>query len=160
MKVTAKEDLIREQHPEAILDSDLSCKQPYFLIDPKVIKEVCLFVRDHPEFSMDFLSCLSGVDLGENEEELMVVYHLYSLVHEEGMVLKCKISKESPTLSSVAEVWKAAEWHEREAYDMVGIHFEGHPDPRRILLPEDWEGHPLRKDYKEAETYHDIKIRY
>jgi NADH-quinone oxidoreductase subunit C len=76
------------------------------------------------------------------------------------IAVKVKCTKEKNTVPSVAEIWRTAEWHEREAYDLVGIVFEGNPDLRRILCPEDWEGHPLRKDYKVAEFYHGIKVPY
>ncbi|MCI4666582.1 MAG: NADH-quinone oxidoreductase subunit C [Bacteroidia bacterium] len=162
MKIDEIKSIIEEKFPNAIVQSELEVTQPYLELGREALHEICLFLKEDKRLHFDFLSCLSGVDYGEKEGQLGVVYHLYSLIHEHGLVLKCKISREpgAESLPSVSGIWKAADWHEREAFDMVGIRFEGHPDHRRILLPEDWEGHPLRKDYEEAEAYHGIKIKY
>ena len=85
-----------------------------------------------------------------------MVYHLYSLVHRHGLVLKAETDRDAPTIATVESVWKAATWLEREIYDLFGVNFAGHSDLRRILLPDDWVGHPLRKDYQEAGGYHGI----
>ena len=99
--------------------------------------------------------------MGEAKGQLEVVYHLSSLIHEHQLVLKVRTDRNEPApIPSVTRVWKAADWHEREAFDLLGIPFSDHPDLRRILLPDDWEGNPLRKDYVEAEKYRDIKIKY
>ena len=104
--------------------------------------------------------CLSGVDLSPEDEDLSVVYHLFSDVHLHKVVIKAVVSKENPHLPTVENTWKTANWHEREAYDLFGIVFDGHSDLRRILLPDDWEGHPLRKNYKEPDTYRGMKVPY
>ena len=137
--------------------------QPALLIDPERIADVCLELRDNSKTYFDFLSCLSGVDYGVEAGRFGVVYHLASIPYQ--MQLTLKVSKlhdresdELPTFPSITKVYLSADWHEREAYDMVGIFFEGHPDLRRLLLPDDWEGFPLRKDYKTAEYYKGIKI--
>lgn len=137
--------------------------QPALLIDPDKIAGVCLELRDNPKTYFDFLSCLSGVDYGIDDGRFGVVYHLSSIPYQ--LQLTLKVSKpnnrdeqELPSFPSVVSVYRTADWHEREAYDMLGIYFEGHPDLRRILLPYDWEGFPLRKDYKAAEYYKGIKI--
>lgn len=138
--------------------------QPALLIAPEKIADVCLELRDNPATYFDFLSCLSGVDYGVETGGFGVVYHLASIPYQTQIVLK--ISKENsrdennlPSFPTVSSVYRTADWHEREAYDMIGIFFEGHPDLRRLLLPDDWEGYPLRKDYKEAEYYKGIKIK-
>lgn len=138
--------------------------QPALLIAPERIADVCLELRDNPATYFDFLSCLSGVDYGVETGKFGVVYHLASIPYQTQLVLK--VSKENsrdendlPSFPTVSTVYKTADWHEREAYDMVGIFFEGHPDLRRLLLPDDWEGYPLRKDYEEAEYYKGIKIK-
>jgi len=92
-----------------------------------------------------------------------MVYHLASIPYQTQLTLKVSVEndrnpEELPTFPSITSVYRTADWHEREAYDLVGIFFEGHPDLRRILLPDDWEGYPLRKDYKTAEYYKEIKI--
>lgn len=137
--------------------------QPALLIDPDRIVEVCLELRNNPKTYFDFLSCLSGVDYGLTDSRFGVVYHLSSIPYNLQLVLK--VSKpasrdleELPSFLSITSVYRAADWHEREAFDMLGIYFEGHPDLRRILMPDDWEGFPLRKDYQNAEYYKGIKI--
>ncbi len=115
--------------------------------------EVAEALRNDKDLSFDFLRCVSGVDYVDWMES---VYHLLSLKLEHEAVIKVKLDRAAPKLASVAGVWPAAEWHECESYDMVGIVYEGHPDLRRILLPEDWEGFPLRKDYKQPDEYHGI----
>ena len=100
--------------------------------------------------------CLSGVDYKDpkNEDDrLEVVYHLYSMLKKHKLILKVELSRDDPKVPTVENVWGIANWHEREAYDMYGIQFEGHSDLRRILCPDDWVDYPLRKDYVEPETY-------
>jgi NADH-quinone oxidoreductase subunit C len=155
--LTAKfgEDIITGVEPGGL--------QPALLIDPDRIHLVCRELRDNSKTYFDFLSCLSGVDYGVEAGRFGVVYHLASIPYQTQLTLKVSTendrnSDELPTFPSITKVYLAADWHEREAYDMVGIFFEGHPDLRRILLPDDWEGFPLRKDYKTAEYYKGIKI--
>ena len=138
--------------------------QPALLISPDKIADVCLELRNNSKTYFDFLSCLTGVDYGVEAGRFGVVYHLASIPYQ--LQLTLKISKEhdrttgEPVFKSISSVYRTADWHEREAYDLVGMSFEGHPDLRRILLPDDWEGYPLRKDYKTAEYYKGIKIDF
>ena len=106
---------------------------------------------------MDYLACLSGMDYGE---ELGVVYHLYSVELKHRIVIKLYVPKDAPKVATVERVWRIADWHEREAFDLFGVEFEGHHNLIRILNPYDWEGHPLRKDYVTPEEYHGIRIPY
>ena len=146
---------------EVIENQDAGASQPWLQIATGRLAEVCLYLRNEDSLLFDFLHNLSGVDYGEKENALGVVYHLGSLIHEHQLVLKVRISRQNPDpVPSVSNVWRAADWHEREAYDLIGIPFTGHPDLRRILMPADWEGHPLRKDYENQDTYHDIPIEY
>ncbi len=131
---------------------------PFFFVSADKINAVSLFLRDEESLQFDNLSCLSGMDY--DKDNLAVVYHLYSYVHHHKLVVKVVVPKSNPIVNTVSDVWAAADWHEREAYDLVGMTFEGHPDLRRILLPEDWEGHPLRKDYKVPEFYRGMKVPY
>jgi len=149
---------------EVIVGEETGGLQPALLIAPERIADVCLELRDNPATYFDFLSCLSGVDYGVEAGRFGVVYHLASIPYKTQLVLK--VSKENsrdendlPSFPTVSSVYRTADWHEREAYDMIGIFFEGHPDLRRLLLPDDWEGYPLRKDYVEAEYYKGIKIK-
>ncbi|MEO5910492.1 MAG: NADH-quinone oxidoreductase subunit C [Pelobium sp.] len=160
-----KEILIAQFGEEVIIAEELGQKQPALLIKADLIAEVCLVLRDHPDTWFDFLSCLSGIDYGVEKQQFGVVYHLSSIIKNHTLVLKVvqdntRDIHSLPVFKSLSTIWKAAEWHEREAFDMIGIYFEGHPDLRRILLPDDWEGYPLRKDYQTAENYHNIKIDF
>ena len=108
----------------------------------------------------DFLSCLTGVDNGPEADTMEVLYHLCSIPYHKQLVVKVLLDRKSPSVPTVSDIWRTANWHEREAYDLLGIGFDNHPDLRRILLPADWEGHPLRKDYVEQEKYHGITVAY
>jgi NADH-quinone oxidoreductase subunit C len=150
--------------PEVILGEETTGLQSALLIAPERIAGVCLELRDNPETYFDFLSNLSGVDYGVEAGRFGVVYHLASIPYNTQLVLKASVANDRaldslPAFPSIAAVYKSADWHEREAYDMLGIFFTNHPDMRRILLPDDWEGFPLRKDYIEAEEYKGIKIK-
>lgn len=160
-----KEILIEQFGEQVIVAEEREGKQPAFFIQPDLIDQVCLTLRDHPDTWFDFLSCLSGVDYGVEAQKFGVIYHLSSIIKNHQIVLKViqennRDLSHLPVFKSVSKVWKAAEWHEREAFDLIGIYFENHPDLRRILLPDDWEGYPLRKDYQNAEQYHHIKIEF
>ncbi|MEK6672598.1 MAG: NADH-quinone oxidoreductase subunit C [Nitrospirota bacterium] len=112
------------------------------------IKELMRYLHKTPEMGFDYLRDLCGVDyLGKRDDRFEVVYHLYSINHRHMIRIKAIVSEEDCSIESVTDIWKGAGWHERECFDLFGIRFNGHPDLRRILLPEDWEGHPLRKDY-------------
>jgi NADH-quinone oxidoreductase subunit C len=156
--------LLREKFGDGVIKAiENNGLQAALQIDPELIVQVCEELRDNNNTWFDFLSCLSGVDHGLEKNKFEIVYHLASIPHKQQMVLKTikdhdRNSGTLPSFHSVSEVWRTAEWHEREAFDLFGIHFEGHPDLRRILLPDDWEGFPLRKDYEAAEEYKGIKI--
>ncbi len=149
---------LKSRFGDSVLESKLDVLQPWIRIAPDKTKEICLFLRNETAMQFDFLSCLSGMDY--NNGSLGVVYHLTSMTHKHKIVLKTICPKENPHVQTVSEVWGTANWHEREAFDLFGIVFDGHPDLRRILLPDDWEGHPLRKDYQVQEFYHGMKVPY
>jgi NADH-quinone oxidoreductase subunit C len=140
-----------------IRDAKAEAPDPFVLVNPQQVAVIGRFLRDTPELDLKSLMCLSGVDYGDR---LAVVYNLHSFTHGHRFCMKAELPREPGVaeLPSVALVWPAAEWHEREAYDMVGIRFSGHPDFRRILLPDDWVGHPLRKDYQFPRQWRDIPI--
>lgn len=131
---------------------------PFLMVEPQAIVEACCFLRDEPELKFEILSDLTVVDFPK-EEKLQVVYHLYSYTFRHPIVLKVDLPREEPRISTLEGLWKAANWFEREAFDLFGVVFEGHGDLRRILLPEDWIGHPLRKDYVEQEEYDGISTQ-
>ena len=108
----------------------------------------------------DMLSCVTGIDNGPDVATMEVAYNLFSIPFNQHLMVKVKLSREKPEIDSVSHIWKTANWHEREIFDMYGIYFKNHPDLRRILMPADWEGYPLRKDYKHQEYYRNIKIEY
>ncbi len=158
MNTTEIFELLREKFKDAIIDLvDNPPSDSFINVVPEKLFDICLELRDNPEFDFDYLMCLSGVDFPTN---LQVVYHLYSLNKKHKIVLKVTVPKENPKVPSVERIWRSADWHEREAYDLFGIIFEGHHNLIRILLPYDWEGYPLRKDYKEPETYHGMRVPY
>ncbi len=148
---------------DVILKEDTSGLQPALTIQPDKIAEVCAELRDNEHTYFDLLECLSGVDYGLEENMFGVVYHLASIPFKKQLTLKVvkyhdRSREELPSFPSVSSVWRTAEWHEREAFDLLGIRFENHPDLRRVLLPDDWEGYPLRKDYEVQEYYRGIKV--
>ncbi|HXG33058.1 MAG TPA: NADH-quinone oxidoreductase subunit C [Bryobacteraceae bacterium] len=114
-------------------------------VAPERIVEVCRFLKQERQFVR--LSDVTAVDWYPQEPRFEVVYHLHSLERNERLRLKCRLNGGDPEVDSVTAVWRSANWYEREVYDLFGIRFRNHPDLRRILMPEDWEGHPLRKDY-------------
>ena len=130
---------------------------PYVVVAPDALVQVCEYLAEDEELIFDSLMCLSGVD---NKTDLEVVYHLFSMSKRHKFTLKVAVPKEEAVVPTVSNIWRTANWHEREAYDILGIKFDGHPDLRRILLPDDWEGHPLRKDYVVQEYYHGMKVPY
>ena len=117
------------------------------VVDPQKIVDVCLFFRDTEGLEYNFLSDVTVVDYYPQEPRFAVCYHLYSMAYNRRIRLKVYLPADNPRLPSITSVWPAANFQEREGYDMMGIVFEGHPYLRRILNPADWEGHPLRKDY-------------
>ena len=125
-------------------------------LKPKNWFEIAKWLKDDSDFYFDSLQCNTGFDLGEGNLESR--YNLHSMKHLHSIEIRIKVSVEKPDIPSVESIWRVADWFERETYDMFGINFTGHSDLRRILLPEDWEGWPLRKDYKEQETYHGIVV--
>jgi NADH-quinone oxidoreductase subunit C len=147
--------LLSEKFGEKILGSKIDGLNPWSVVAPAEIPDVCRFLRDDDRLLMDHLECLAGVDY---KDRIEVVYIMYSMKHRHRYALKCRLPREAPRLRTVESVWGVANWHEREAYDMVGVVFEGHSDFRRILLPDDWEGYPLRKDYKFPTSYRDMPV--
>lgn len=122
------------------------------------LRNVCAQLYRDPEVFFDMLSCLTAIDNGPASGSIDVVYNLYSIPFNHHVALKVVLPRDSAEVDSVQDIWKTANWHEREAWDMFAIRFKGHPDLRRILMPADWDGHPLRKDYKQQEYYRGIKL--
>ena len=149
---------LKARFGERVVSAALDVKNPSIVIEPSAVAEVCAFVRDDSELRCDVLSNLSGVDY-KTQGWIEVVYHLYSYPHRHYVILKARTPRDHAELPSVERVWKAANWMEREVYDLLGVNFTGHSDLRRLLMPEDWVGYPLRKDFVEPEEYHGISTR-
>lgn len=149
---------LKNEFGDAVLSEKVEYNfEPFIRINPQNVIDIMLFLRDEEDLKFDYLACLSGMDY---KDTLGVVYHLYSIQYKHRVTIKVEVPKEDPKVPSVSKVWRTADWHEREAYDMFGIIFVGHENLIRILTPYDWEGHPLRKDYKQPETYHGLKVPY
>ncbi len=138
---------------ERILEISDKTIDPFAVIEPTALLDVCTFLRDDPELAMDCLSNQTGVDY---KDRIEVVYHLFSYKHRHSCILKVKLPRDNPVVATVEGLWRSANWMEREIFDLLGVTFQGHSDLRRILMPEDWEGYPLRKDFVEPREYHGI----
>jgi len=147
--------LLTEKFAGKIVESKPDALNPWSAVEPAAILEICRFVRADERLSFDHLELLGGADY---KDRIEVVYVLYSMKHHHRYTLKCRLPRENPALHTVESVWGVANWHEREAYDMFGVVFKGHSDMRRILCPDDWEGYPLRKDYKMPTRYRDMPV--
>lgn len=177
---------LRELHgADAVTNVQSEGAQPWLDVDPERVGELALSLRDEDDLAFDRLLFVAGIDYEgidlagkgkhrainqygedgrvsdpgpEGTGDLGVSYLLHSRRHGHELVLKVRVSRATPRVESVSAVWPTAEWGERETYDMYGIEFEGHPDLRRLLLPEDWVGWPLRKDYAMPARYHDVPL--
>jgi NADH-quinone oxidoreductase subunit C len=130
-------------------------KHPRVHVDAENWRAIAQFMHSDPRHQLDWLQCLSGVDYVA-DGKMCCVYDLWSFELRHFMAVKVFTPRDQPSIPSVVDLWPAADWHEREAYDMFGIVFPGHPDLRRILCADDWEGFPLRKDYQFPREYHGI----
>ncbi len=166
--------VLKEQFGDKIAETNFETAHPHVVVVADAWREVALFLRDDARMRFDMLRCISAVDMID-DKQLVAVYDLISTQGVTGsseawtgrhtFCVKVKTPRDNPHVPTVADVWPTADWHEREAYDLMGIIFDGHPDsvegpdgphPRRILCPDDWEGHPLRKDYVFPMEYHGI----
>lgn len=133
---------LKAQFGAAIREASTYLGQNYLVVDPASIFDICTNLRDAEQYNM--LADLTAADYPKKPERFEVIYQLYSFPRNERLRVKAATAEK---IASVVDIWKAANWLEREAYDMFGVIFEGHPDLRRILLPEEWQGFPLRKDH-------------
>jgi len=154
-------DKLKQKFGDSILELNSEALDPFVKIAPAKIHAVAAFLNDEPDLRFTSLMCLSGMDYGaDGEPSLGVVYNLHSMEKKHKITLRIELPRETPEAPSVADIWRTADWHEREAYDLYGIVFKNHPDLRRILCPDDWEGFPLRKDYVVQEFYHGVRVPY
>ncbi len=169
-------DLLLQPFRPWLTGHDFEAIDPWIEVGGEGLPEIARFLRDQDELAFDVLHCVTAVDYFEPDEKkaakvqwqphLELIYHLSSTKRRHRLVLKVKLPRwkgdrpgELPEVPSVSGVWSTADWHEREVFDLMGVRFPGHPDPRRILCPEDWEGHPLRKDYQMPAEYHGIPAK-
>jgi len=169
-------DRLKKQFGDDITGANFAAIDPWIEVATHALIGVCRYLRDESDLRFDMLNCISGVDYLQTDPKkakktdwdphVEVVYHLSSIEHKHNIVLKVILPRwendvpdELPVVPSVLSIWSTADWHEREVYDLSGIWFEGHPDLRRILCPEDWVGHALRKDYEFPLEYHGIRGR-
>jgi NADH-quinone oxidoreductase subunit C len=146
---------LQQEFGATVVETKLDGTLPWAVVDPAAIVEVCRFLRNDVQLRMDHLELLGGVDY---KDRIEVVYIVYSNQRHHRFTLKCRLPREAPKIATVEGIWAVANWHEREAFDMFGIVFEGHSDMRRILCPDDWEGYPLRKDYVYPTRYRDMPV--
>ena len=146
---------LKTQFGDAVGELTDAKVDPFVAVEADWIVEICQFAQAEAGLDFDYCEDVTGIDWPARKL-IEVVYHLFSLQHRHQIVLKVEVDRAQPSVPSVQGVWKAANWLEREVYDMLGVDFVGHPDMRRILLPDDWVGHPLRKDYQEAGGYHGV----
>lgn len=136
--------------PSALLDVIEFRGETTLVVDPSQILVVMKYLRDTPGLIYNFMSDISAVDYYpeyNRPERFGVSYHIYSMLYNRRLRVKVYLPEDDPKVTSVIKIWPAADWLEREIMDMMGITFEGHPDPRRLLMPDDWNGHPHRRDY-------------
>ena len=138
------EKTIRDSFPDAVLESTDIHGTLNIRIKLDVLLPVCELLHSNAELAFNYLADITAIDW---QDRIEVVYQLAALSRNEKIALRVDLDREKPELDSVVSIWRGAEWQEREVYDLMGVGFRGHPDLRRILLPDDWEGHPLRKDY-------------
>ena len=144
---------LKARHGEAILAADPNPKHPFVKVAPAAWHDVALTLRD--ELGMNYLVCLTSIDRGAELEAFYNLEHIGDVRYAIGV--RVTVPRDNPVIPTVEDVWRTSDWHEREAWDLMGIKFAGHHNLVRILCAEDWEGHPLRKDYKSPDYYHGVK---
>ena len=150
-------ELLQDEFSDAILGQDDQSTPTTVLVEPAMVYPVCLWLKENEASYFDMLSCLTALDNGPEINTMEVIYNLYSIPFNHHLMVRAVISRKDPKIDSLVNLWRTADWHEREAFDLFGIEFNNHPDLRRILMPADWEGFPMRKDYIEPETYRGMK---
>ncbi|GMK38212.1 hypothetical protein PCCS19_12660 [Paenibacillus sp. CCS19] len=138
-------ELVDADAVEEAYVNELGSHMPTLIIRPPYLRRTAELFRDHGALGCNYLRNVSGVDY---ETHMEVVHYLVNMTSGQRYALKARADRSDPVLDSVTPVWETANWNEREIYDLLGIEFKGHPDLRRIMMPDDWIGHPLRKDYE------------
>jgi NADH-quinone oxidoreductase subunit C len=157
--------LIKKQFPSEVVEVIEYRGDTTLVVKPGRIRDICLALRDDPEVSFKYLSMIAALDYAPQSPRFALAYNLYSHKNHDRLTLKAYLDSDTgPVIDSVVKVWSTAEWHEREAHDLMGIRFKGHPNMKPLLLPKDWKGYPLRKEYPQqgdqaAEKFVDRIIR-
>lgn len=138
------EKTIRDAFPDVVIESTETDGALSLKLTPEALLPVCELLHSNAELAFDYLADITAIDW---QDRIEVVYRITALASNAKIVLRVDLDRANPEIDSVTSVWKGADYQEREVYDLMGVVFNGHPDLRRILLPEDWQGHPLRKDY-------------
>lgn len=151
---------LAERFGAAISAFEAAAIQPWVVVDTQSIADVAAFAKNDPDLAFDNLMCLSAVDYPkETPPRIEIVYHLNSSARDHRFVLKAFVPRSAAAVPTVERVWGVANWHEREIFDLFGVRFEGHSDMRRILLPDDWAGHPLLKDWQDPDLYNGMHVK-
>ena len=150
------DDIVKFLQSKAVGKYSIIEGKEAILVSPDNWIEVSILLKNESDLDFNYLMCISSYDKGDGKI-YGVAYNLFSTTKNHYLEIRVE-AEDGKSIPSVVSLWKTANWHEREAYDMMGIQFEGHPDLKRILLSEDWEGHPLRKNYKEPDYYHGIPV--
>lgn len=169
-------DQLKKKFGDRVVCEVSDAVDPWIEVTPEGLVPVCRFLKTAADLQFDLLNCITAVDYFEPDPKkaaktgwtphLELVYHLSSVAKKHSLVVKLQLPRwkddqpgQLPEVPTVSDIWRTADWHEREVYDLSGVEFVGHPDMRRILCPEDWVGHPLRKDYQMPLDYHGIRGR-
>ncbi|MGK7390003.1 MAG: NADH-quinone oxidoreductase subunit C [Candidatus Cyclobacteriaceae bacterium M2_1C_046] len=163
MELTKIADIIKAEVPDVKLEVLENVQPGGLACVAEQLLKICDVLHKHSELYFDQLSCITAMDNGPEANTLEVIYNLSSIPYNYQLTLKVVLPRTEdplPEIPTLSGIWMTANWHEREIFDLMGINFTGHPDMRRLFLPADWKGHPLRKDYKDLETYHGIKVKY
>ncbi|MBW1991740.1 MAG: NADH-quinone oxidoreductase subunit C [Deltaproteobacteria bacterium] len=140
-------EFLQEKFPDEVVEVMEFRGDTTVVVKPGRIVDICRALRDNTRLSFKYLSVIAALDYHPQSPRFAVVYNLYSHRNHDRITLKAYLDDAAPVIDSVTSVWSTADWHEREAYDLMGIKFKGHPNLKRILLPQDWKGFPLRKEY-------------
>ena len=151
---------IKSINTTLIKDVDENSTPKSVIVDSSNLIELMNTLYQNEKLNFDMLSCISGLDNGPEINTMEVIYNLNSIPFNHQLMVKVILDRANPIMPSLSNIWRTADWLEREVFDMFGIKFTDHPDLRRILMPADWDGYPLRKDYKQQDEYRGITVAH
>lgn len=158
-------EILEEQFGSEIILEEINGLMTVYKLPAANIQQICQFLHVDSRCYFDSLACMVGMDNGLEKNTLEIIYNLYSIPYNHKIAIKVELARNKtnepmPQIDTVSNIWHSANWEEREIFDLLGVEFIGHPDMRRILMPDDWQGHPLRKDYEQQINYHGITVKY